>query len=127
MPIPIFSDAIDGEDCTWIQATECAAGRRRRAAFENVVFKRSAEGSGDVIVQENGIVASETLSAEITTTSNIVTEDGIEINKVRHVTDNLDIAMRRMAKNFKQARNRVRNLKKLIASTELETNETPDN
>ena len=127
MPIPIFSDAIDGEDCTWIQATECAAGRRRRTAFENVIFKRSAEGSGDVTVQENGIVASETLSAEITTTSNIVIEDGIEINKVRHVTDNLDIAMRRMAKNFKQARNRVRNLKKLVASTELETNETPDN
>lgn len=107
-----YSDSTDGEDCKWIYANECpAAGRRRRD-------DGIADGGGNYTTQDNGIVASDTLSAEVIVTAPL-TDDGVDIDRVKQVATNLDDAMERMKVNFKKARNRIRNLRKLLDADDV--------
>ena len=70
-------------------------------------------------MQNSELVGSTTYSAQVFTEDR---HENVDIEKVRRTTDNLEISIKDFAKSLKQARNRLRNLKKLLDPSEIGSN-----
>ena len=68
-------------------------------------------------MENSDLVGSMTFSAQVFAKAG---REKVDIEKVRRTTDNLETSINNLAKSLKQARNRLRNLKKLLDPSEAE-------